>query len=346
MVKRIVLAALVFVMAQYAFSSSAAAQTPNPCLDVILWNFPDPILIGWVYYGPGQGNYSYNITAPLAACPPPDAPKETSPRCPFCGEPISLATGTTYIDESDLRIPGLGGGLSLTRTWISQWPASQSALQNGMFGPNWRSTYEELVFMVYESLGTYTVNYLKYSRADGSFWSFAFGGGGGLAAPQNVSASLTTPTTANPYWTILFQNGEQRRFDSTTGKLTTIIDRNGNTTQLTYDGASRLVTVTDPASRHLTFTYLNSSSPLVTSVSSDVGLSLTYAYDAQGRLSQVTNPDLTTYTFAYNSQSLITSVTDSHGKILESHTYDGNARGLTSSRAQGVDAVTISYPNP
>jgi len=219
-----------------------------------------------------------------------------------------------------------------------------------MFGPNWRSPYEELVFMVYESLGTYTVNYLKYLRADGSFWSFGVGGTSigafSLAAPQNASASLTTPTTANPYWTILFQNGEQRRFDSTTGKLTTIIDRNGNTTQLTYDGANRLVTVTDPASRHLTFTYLSSSSSLVTGVSSDVGLSLTYTYDAQGRLSQVTNPDLTTYSFAYDSRSLITSVTDSNGKILESHSYDGSARGLTSSRAQGVDAVTISYPNP
>ncbi len=346
MIKRICFAALILVLVHCIFGAGAAAQTPNPCLAVTLWYFPDPILIGWVYYGPGQGNYSYNITAPLAACPPPDAPQETSPRCPFCGSPISLATGTTYIDESDLRIPGLGGGLSLTRTWISQWPASQSALQNGMFSPNWRSTYEERVFMVYENLFMYSVNYLKYSRADGSFWSFAFGGGGGLAAPQNVSASLTIPTTANPYWTILFQNGEQRRIDSTTGKLTTIIDRNGNTTQLTYDGANRLVTVTDPASRHLTFTYSSSSSSLVTGVSSDVGLSLTYTYDAQGRLSQVTKPDLTTYSFAYDSHSLITSVTDSSGKILESHSYDGSGRGLTSSRAQGVEAVGISYPNP
>jgi YD repeat-containing protein len=216
-----------------------------------------------------------------------------------------------------------------------------------MFGPNWRSTYEELVFIIREVLPPFFLDYPKYSRADGSFWSFGFSGGGfGLAAPQNVSASLTTPTTANPYWTILFQNGEQRRFDSTTGKLTTIIDRNGNTTQLTYDGANRLVTVTDPASRHLTFTYASSSSSLVTGVSSDVGLSLTYTYDVQGRLVQVTKPDLTTLNFAYNSLSLITSVTDSNGKVLESHTYDTNDRGLTSTRANGVEALTITYPNP
>jgi hypothetical protein len=50
----------------------------------------------------------------------------------------------------------------------------------------------------------------------------------GLAAPQNVSATLTPPNTSTPYITITFQNGEQRRFDGTSGMLTTIIDRNGS----------------------------------------------------------------------------------------------------------------------
>jgi YD repeat-containing protein len=151
-------------------------------------------------------------------------------------------------------------------------------------------------------------------------------------------------TSGSSYWTITFQNGEQRRFDNTTGLLTAIIDHNGNTTSLIYDGSLRLTTVTDPASRHLYFNYANGSSRLVTSVTSDFGITLSYAYDAQNRLSQVTMPDLSTINFTYNSQSLITSVTDSQGKVLESHTYDSNGRGLTSSQANGVNAVTISYP--
>ena len=189
---------------------------------------------------------------------------------------------------------------------------------------------------------------MALSRGDGSFWSFGYSGsaGGaptyGVAAPANVVATLVYGSS---YWTITFQNGEKRLFSLTSGWLTAIIDRNGNTTQLSYDALNRLVTVTDPASRHLYFTYATSSSYLVTGISSDVGISLSYAYDAQGRLTQVTNPDLTTLSFAYNSQSLITSVTDSNGKILESHTYDSQGRGLTSSRANGAEAVTISYPN-
>ena len=128
--------------------------------------------------------------------------------------------------------------------------------------------------------------------------------------------------------------------------LTAIIDRNGNTTALTYDGANRLATIVDPVSRHLNFTYGSPSSHLVTGVSSDVGISLTYAYDGQNRLSQITNPDSTTISFGYDSQSRIISVTDMNGKILESHTYDSNGRGLTSSRAAGVESVTLSYPTP
>jgi YD repeat-containing protein len=175
-----------------------------------------------------------------------------------------------------------------------------------------------------------------------NYWSFNSGfSTTQLIAPSNVVATLSSGAT---YWTVTFQDGEQRQFSNTSGSLIAIIDHNGNTTSLSYDAANRLTTVTDPASRHLYFNYPNSSSRLVTSVTSDFGITISYTYDTQNRLSQVTLPDLSTLNFAYNNQSLITSVTDSQGKILESHTYDGNGRGLTASQANGVNAVTVSYP--
>lgn len=292
-------------------------------------------------YNPDAGFWTGVCCSRSAGCnAPPVAPCPTcSNGVPVAGLPINLTSGNTYIQQTDVKLPGLGSGLSLARTWNSIWPSSQSALQVGLFGPNWRSTYEERVF---PGSGT-AVNYMVYARSDGSFWYLGTVNGSTwtLAAPGNSTATLTKGST---YWTVTFQNGEQRRFDNTSGNLIALLDRNGNTTQVSYDGLSRLITVTDPASRHLTFGYADGSSRLVTSVTSDVGLSLSYAYDTQGRLTQVTNPDLTTLSFTYNSQSSISSVTDSNGKIIESHTYDSKGRGLTSSRAGGVEAVTITYP--
>jgi len=339
-----------FAILQSAFSAPSAAQIPDNCMKKQVWYFPDPVPAGWFYYGPYPGTYAYRIAALAGGkvfpsqnytCGPAAGPIEVRSDCPLCTNPVSLASGNTYIEETDIRIPGLSGGLTLVRRWNSQWPSTQNAYQVGLFGLNWSSTYDERMFVGSD-------NYIKWESRDGSFSSFGISGDGTaswvLAAPQNASATMTTPNTATPYWQITFQNGEQRRFDSTSGMLTAVIDRNGNTTTLTYDSANRLATVTDPASRHLYFGYGSSSSHLVTSVTSDVGISLSYAYDAQGRLTQVTNPDLTTLSFAYNGQSLITSVTDSNGKILESHTYDSSGHALTSSRAAGVEAVTISYP--
>jgi YD repeat-containing protein len=233
----------------------------------------------------------------------------------------------------------LGGGLSLGRTWNSIWPASQITNQVGWFGTRWKSNFDERVFLSSD-------HFVKYMRSDGSFWSFGLnsnGPGFDVVAPANEKAILVGSASGSA-WTLTFQNGEKRTFDGTTGKLTAIIDRNGNTTQVAYDSSGRLVTVTDAAGRHLYFTYGSPTSLLVTGVSSDFGVSLSYSYDASGRLTQVVKPDLTTINYTYNSQSLITSVTDSQGKVLESHTYDSQGRGLTGSQANGIGAVTISYP--
>lgn len=269
-----------------------------------------------------------------------------APECPTCnkaGLPIDLGTGNTDITQGDLRIPGLGGGLTLVRTWNSTWPPTESVWKQGLFGPNWRSTYEERVFAGSDG-------YMKYSRADGSFWSFGLAGYDGntnpIFSPVSPANTTATFTQGNTNWTITFQNGETRVFDRTSGYLTAITDRNGNSTHLSYDTASRLVSVADTASHHLYFSYASPSSYLVTGVSSDVGISLSYAYDGQGRLITVTKPDSTTVSFQYDSNSFISAVLDSNGKVLEAHTYDSGGKGLTSSRAGGVEAITVSYPQP
>ena len=315
--------------------AGAQQQLPSNCWAVGIYWSGDVTPAGAICGLPGEGPFTF-FCKYNANCPPPSW-------CPTCGtggaaggSPINLTNGNTYIQESDLKVPGLAGGLSLTRTWNSMWPSDQSGSQVGLFGPHWRSTYEERVFLGAQS-------FMVYSRSDGAFWMFGSTGGSNwsLKAPANMVASLAS---GNSYWTLTFQNGEQRRFDNASGSLIAIMDRNGNMTQLSYDGLNRLTTVTDPVSRHLYFSYAGSSSYLVTGVSSDVGLSLSYLYDANNRLQQVTKPDQSTINFEYDVNSLISAVKDSAGKVLEAHSYDSQGRGLTSTRANGVDSVSVSYP--
>lgn len=324
----------------------ARGQSQNSCVRAIScgiysqwWAVCIPALPATAYSCSGS-DFTESCLVRLPGC----APK---PQCPTCnnqgGAPIDFATGDTYITETDVRLPGLGGGLTLSRTWNSIVFGGRSSV--GLFGPNWTSNFEESVFVGADG-------YMKYVRSDGGVWSFGFStwNSGGLptyqvAGPANQIGSLTENVLqATPNWTLVFKNGETRVFDYFSGKLLSVTDRNGNTTQLTYDSSSRLVTVADPGGRHLYFSYASSSSFLVNGVSSDVGVSLTYAYDTQGRLAQVTQPDNTNISFQYDALSRISAVLDSNGKVLESHTYNNCGQGLTSSRALGVESISVSYP--
>src|SRR5258707_13141661 len=134
------------------------------------------------------------------------APSRWCPTCgkwvPVGGSPINLTNGNTYIQEQDLRIPGLGGGLMLERTWNSIWPGVASAYQSGMFGPGWRSTYEERVFQ--------SGSYMYYLQGDGGYWVFSNNGSSWkLSSPADVNATLTQSGTV---WILAFQNGEQKKF--------------------------------------------------------------------------------------------------------------------------------------
>jgi hypothetical protein len=68
------------------------------------------------YAGPDPAvNVSIQVTPTASPWETPD--QEPDGPCPICGgKPIYLANGDTWITQPDYSIPGLGGGLALTRT--------------------------------------------------------------------------------------------------------------------------------------------------------------------------------------------------------------------------------------
>lgn len=143
---------------------------------------------------------------------PPNASSETCIACnqgrtAQAAHPIDLATGNTYVTQSDIAIPGLGGGLPLSRVWNSMLPSIQRSYSN-MFGSGWRSTYEErLVFGNSDG-------YVKYLRSDGSVFSF---GVSNMASPITYRATApasdisTTISQGTPNWTCLRRAETGRR---------------------------------------------------------------------------------------------------------------------------------------
>jgi YD repeat-containing protein len=371
---RVLVALLVAFTLQIVVGPQVEAQNTTNCTvyDSFCILCGDPIL-------PGQHNcipmYPFFSLCEYPAwwCVPPAAASETCPTCstgqsapstPALGKPVSIATGNTYIQDTDVSIPGLGGGLSLARQWNSLWPSADSAYQIGIFGPNWRSTYEEQVFVGSDY-------YFKYLMSDGAILSFGYGPGAPtkwtrwngdhdpflmLATPVSLGHSSSLGTSGGggggasvyvrpTYFSLMYGNGEEHRFDINTGKLIALIDRNGNETSITYNSVGHVDTVTDPASRHLYFHYDTGTNSLVTSITTDFGVTVSYSYDTSGRLTQVTEPDSSTISYVYDTNSKITSVLDSNGHVLETHTYDASGRGLAASQAGGVNSVTLSYSN-
>ena len=112
---------------------------------------------------------------------------------------IELASGDTYIPETDVSLPGLGGGLSLRRTWNSI--LFDGVAQLGMFGFRWVSNFEESVYVGGNGL-------IQYLRGDGGIWQFAYSGGvqnGNLYVPVSPANEAVTLTQMQTNWAVQFQ---------------------------------------------------------------------------------------------------------------------------------------------
>src|ERR1700682_6640240 len=119
------LAGLIFTAGFFVFFAylPAQAQSGNTCVTTAS--------CGWYSFDSGcipalpAGAPNCQTTGPWSVvCEVVTTNCGAPPRwCPTCGQyisvaaqPINLTNGNTYIQQTDVRIPGLGGGLNLERT--------------------------------------------------------------------------------------------------------------------------------------------------------------------------------------------------------------------------------------
>ena len=249
------------------------------------------------------------------------------------GDPVHTFNGVFVSTFTDISIDGRGPSPEFSRSYNS------GDARVGPLGPGWTYAYYARLREPGDGSGD-----LLFVRADGNTDRFTRNN------DETFSPSLATYArlvrNADLTYTITELDNRRWNFDSS-GKLTAIIDRFGNSSVLSYDTNGRLISVGDPAGRgSLTLAYTGNR---LTSVSDwlSPARTVTYGYDASGRLQTVTNRDGKTTTYGYDGQTQrVTSITDARGNVSLTLTYDAQGRVQTEKDARGLitgEATTFAY---
>lgn len=262
-----------------------------------------------------------------------------APGCirPTIGRPINLASGRMHHEMVDLSIDG-----PLPIVFARRYDSGEAV--SGALGPGWQHSYmvrlTDLTTNGKRTLIDKDMHHVTFNcvTAISNICQ-------GVWSPDSVhNLTLTeAPAGTEPRWIVRNKYRMEWRFDAS-GRLTAIVDRNGNTVTLTYSGSpSRLTSVTDGFGRGLTLGY-DPSGTFVTQVSAG---SRTFAYTyASGNLYQVYDPDHVTpvVTYGYNAGGTrLLTATDGNGHVIESHTYDAFGRVTDTQSADGNYAYHIEY---
>lgn len=216
-------------------------------------------------------------------------------------DPVNTATGNFHTSETDIALPGPGVPFEFTRSYNSLSSAS------GPLGPGWTHPYNASLEIDQSgdvTLSGETGQRVEYAlQPDGSF----AGGPGARSVLSAVSGG----------YELTRQDQVTYSFDQQ-GRLTDMVDRNGQGLALTYANGV-LASVTDGGGRVIT---LSHEAGLLTGISLPDGRSVTYGYTG-GLLTSVTDPrgEITTYT--YDANGLLKKVVDPNGHTVVENTYQG-----------------------
>jgi len=233
---------------------------------------------------------------------------------------INPANGNLVYQETDLQIPGRGPEVSLTRTYNSR----KSSFK-GLFGFGWMSNLDQ--WLVDSGSGPITL-----IDKDNTRHIFGEKVGGGYEAAGGVYLDLVK--NADGTYVITEIDGTETNFN-TSGKISSIVDTNGNTTTFVYD-TGKLIKVQDASGRATSFAY--GTNGYVTSVTDPAGRVTGYVYDTAGNLTKVTDPEGKISTFSYDIDHNLTGITDARS-IKTTVGYDTSDRVTSISRPLTINGA-------
>ncbi len=232
------------------------------------------------------------------------------------GDPVDTASGAFTHSHTDIVIPGKGIPLEFTRAYNSQ-----GAKGDGSLGFRWYHNYSW-------SLDFLTGTNINVNYPDGNVVTFTESGGD--YTPQ-TGVFDTLVENGDDSFTYTTKAAVVFNFTSA-GQLTSILDRNGNTTTVSYDGNGYISEVEDAGGRTLDFTV--DGSGRITDIDGPLSRSVGFTYDEAGDLTEVDDVKSGTTTYTYNNHRM-TSLTDSNGNLANQNIYDAANRVVEQEDAEG-----------
>ncbi|MGL5857281.1 MAG: DUF6531 domain-containing protein, partial [Angustibacter sp.] len=209
----------------------------------------------------------------------------------LCADPVNPARGDFIDETTDLRLPGRFP-FEVTRTYSSLLAGREGGSPR-VFGAGWSSILDAKVIRP-AATGTAVPEPVRVVQENGSTATFTQAYGSDLFTPApGVNASLTY---AGGEYTFTRRSDGLILTFTTSGKLRSVADRNGEGFRFTYPtSTSRVVTLDDGRAVTVTF----NSNGRVTTVSGPAGRSVSYTYDAEQNLTAVTDTRGKTWRYVY-----------------------------------------------
>jgi len=219
---------------------------------------------------------------------------------------INVGSGNLLIRSSDLALPGIQGNIALGADYNSR--DIGSSIETGALGHGWHTRSGIDVKLIANSDGSVT-----FTGPDGVVGTFQpITGTSNYTSPGVFTATLVKTSSG---WTLTdHATGSVVAFNSS-GKPTTITDRNGNTITVSYNSSGQQTNITSdagPSSARVGATAYGSNgfiSSYTQTGSDGTTHKVTYGYDSSGNLTSITDPDGNQYVFAYDSSHDLTSIT-------------------------------------
>lgn len=246
-------------------------------------------------------------------------------------DPIDASTGAYTYRKTDFQIASYGKNLVFRRYYNTV-----NTSRNSPVGYGWSHSYNIYIEKKSDNLWIahhgdgHQSFHIPYIDSNGL--SFALFGG----AHEKLSRDATSKT-----YQLTFKNGEQYNFDSS-GVLSNITDRNGNTTNFTYSN-DKLAKVTAPNGRTLIFSYTGS---YLSKVEDQLSRALLFTYDTSGNLISVTDAQQGATKFGYDTRHNIVYIINPRGDTLLSNIFDSSDRVIVQTDAyQQQTKLDYNTPN-